>query len=477
MIMKYYKKCNNIFKIISEISKVIKEECYIIGGYVRDLIINKYKISQDIDIVSSCNGEKLAKIVAKKLYPNPRVVIFKRFKTAMFKYQNLQIEFVGFRKESYNTNSRNPIVKTAKYLIEDQLRRDFTINTLAISLNYYNYGKIIDPFKGINDLKLKIIKTPTSPNKTYSDDPLRMFRAIRFANQLKFKIENKSLEAIYENRNRIKILPIERITIELNKILLTDKPSIGFNLLHKVGILEMILPEVSLLKGSEKFKGYSHKDNFIHTLQVLDNISKKTNFLWLKWAALLHDIGKYKTKKFSSTGWSFHSHEFIGSKMVPIIFKRLKLPMGKNLKYVQKMIKYSSRPIALVDKDTTDSAFRRLIFDLGENLKDLMLLCNADITTKNTTKKQEYKNNFKLVIHKLKEIQKKDKLRNWKCPISGYEIMKIFNIKPSNKIGIIKKAIKHAILYDNEINTYNNAFKIMLKTAKKIGLIYSKKYD
>jgi tRNA nucleotidyltransferase/poly(A) polymerase len=462
-----------IFKIISKCSKLIKVKSYIIGGYVRDLLLNNYiSSSNDIDITTSCSGEILANIIAKHINPTVKVVVFKHFRTAMLKYKNIQIEFVGFRKESYNVLHRNPKVTAAKHLIEDQLRRDFTINSLAISLNYHDYGKLIDPFNGVSDLKMKIIKTPTHPNITYSDDPLRMFRAIRFANQLKFRIEKNSLHAIKNNIHRINILSIERITNEFNKILLTDKPSRGLSLLYKVGILEKILPEITKLKGKDKIHGYSHKDNFLHTLKVVDNISKYNNNLWLKWAALLHDIGKYETRKFClQSGWSFHSHEFIGSKMIPKIFKRLKLPMDNRLKYVQKLVKYSSRPIALVDKDATDSAFRRLLFNMGDYLNDLMILCNADITTKNNKKKLQYEQNFKIVINKLSKIQKKDKIRNWISPISGYDIMKLFNITPSYKIGVIKQAIKNAVLNNEIQNTYQDAFKIMLIKGKELGLV------
>lgn len=465
------KKHNYIFKLISECAREIKEKCYLVGGYVRDLLLKRQIKNIDIDISTSTDGSILANKVAKKMNIKTKVIIYKRFRTAMIKYQNIQIEFVCFRKESYNLNSRNPIIVKSS-LQEDQKRRDFTINSLAISLNYYNYGKLIDPFNGVLDLKQQIIKTPKNPKQTFLDDPLRMLRAIRFASQLNFNIDKKALKHIFLNRNRIKILPMERIIQEFNKILLTKKPSKGLFLLYTTGILKIILPELTLLKGTKNIKGFSHKDNFIHTIKVVDNISVKTNNLWLIWAALLHDIGKYYTKKFNDKiGWTFHSHEYIGYKMIPDIFKRLKLPTKNNtMKYVQQIIKYSSRPISLINKHATDSAFRRLIFEIGDNLNDLMMLCNADITTKNNDKKKEYKQNFKIVIKKLNEIQEKDKIRNWMCPISGYEIMKIFKIKPCKEIGLIKQSIKQAILEKGAPNNYKSAFMIMMKKGHKLGL-------
>lgn len=457
-----------IFQIISKSSQEIHQDCYVIGGYVRDFLLGK-NLSKDIDVVVT-NGEgmHLARQVAKNIIPQPKINFFKKFGTAMFKYKEQKIEFVGARKESYCYNTRNPIIETGT-LEDDQNRRDFTINTLAISLNKNDYGKLIDPFNGLKDIKKKIIRTPLDPKITYSDDPLRMLRAIRFATQLKFKIELDSLKSISINKDRIYIISMERVMDEFQKILLDEKPSIGIYLLYQTGLLSIILPEITDLQGVEEKDGNTHKDNFFHTLDVLDNISKETNFLWLKWAALLHDIGKTHTKKYSPRfGWTFHSHEFIGSKMIPKIFQRLKLPMGSSMRYVQKIIRYSSRPIALISNEATHSAIRRLLFDAGNELEDLMILCKADITTKNLEKQNKYKNNFLLVNKKLKEVEKKDNIRNWKSPISGVDIMKIFNLNPCKKVGIIKNLLKEEILKGKIPNEYNAAFTFILKKGKEL---------
>ena len=462
---------NKIFNIISSCADELHLECYVIGGYVRDYILNNDS-SKDIDIVVVGNGVDFAKKIAAKigLDPNSNVQIFKTYGTAMFKYNGIEIEFVGARKESYNKDSRNPVVSTGT-LQDDQNRRDFTINALALSLNSKTYGNLIDPFNGINDLNNKIIKTPLSPEITYNDDPLRMLRAIRFASKLNFKIEENSFKSIEKLHSRIKIITQERIIEEVNKIILSNKPSIGFLLLDKSNLLSEILPELTALKGIDEIEGQTHKDNFYHTLEVLDNISKHTNDLWLRWAALLHDIGKAPTKKFNKkNGWTFHGHEFEGSKMVYKLFKRIKLPLNDKMKYVQKLVLMSSRPIVLAQEIVTDSAVRRLIFDAGDYVDDLMTLCEADITTKNERKFNKYHNNFKIVRNKIIEVEEKDSIRNFQPPISGEEIMKTFKIKPSKKIGLLKEIIKEAILDGDIPNEYKPAYDLMIKEAKKIGL-------
>jgi len=462
---------NKIFNIISSCADELHLECYVIGGYVRDYILNNNS-SKDIDIVVVGNGVDFAKKIAAKigLDPNSNVQIFKTYGTAMFKYNGIEIEFVGARKESYNKDSRNPVVSTGT-LQDDQNRRDFTINALALSLNSKTYGNLIDPFNGINDLNNKIIKTPLSPEITYNDDPLRMLRAIRFASKLNFTIEENSFKSIEKLHSRIKIITQERIIEEINKIILSKKPSIGFLLLDKSNLLNEILPELTDLKGIDEIEGQTHKDNFYHTLEVLDNISKHTNDLWLRWAALLHDIGKAPTKKFNKkNGWTFHGHEFEGSKMVYNLFKRIKLPLNDKMKYVQKLVLMSSRPIVLAQEIVTDSAVRRLVFDAGDYVDDLMTLCEADITTKNERKFNKYHNNFKIVRNKIIEVEEKDSIRNFQPPISGEEIMKTFKIKPSKKIGILKEIIKEAILDGDIPNEYKPAYDLMIKEAKKIGL-------
>ncbi|MEO2071433.1 MAG: HD domain-containing protein [Zunongwangia sp.] len=467
---------HQIFKVISQATEELQLESYVIGGFVRDFILQRGN-AKDIDVVAVGSGIDLALKVSQLLPHKPKVQVFKNYGTAMLRAFDMEIEFVGARKESYSEGSRNPVVENGT-LEDDQNRRDFTINALALSLNKANFGDLLDPFGGLEDLKSQLIRTPLEPGITYSDDPLRMLRAIRFASQLNFIIQKKSLDAIKEHHKRIKIISKERITEELHKILLSERPSKGFALLHKTKLLKLILPELTALEGIDEIEGQRHKDNFWHTLEVVDNISENTDNLWLRWAALLHDIGKAPTKKFHKrNGWTFHGHEFVGSKMVYKLFKRLRMPLNDKMKFVQKMVLMSSRPIAVVDDDVTDSAVRRLIFDAGENIDDLMTLCEADITTKNPRRYKKYHNNFKIVRQKMKEVEERDHVRNFQPPVSGEEIMETFNIKPCREVGIIKDAIKEAILEGEIPNDHAAAKELMLSRGKKLGLKEVSKQD
>ncbi|WP_395092062.1 CCA tRNA nucleotidyltransferase [Vaginella massiliensis] len=460
---------HKIFDVISETATQMQHDTYVIGGYVRDFIMQRTQ-KKDIDFVTVGSGIELALAVSKALGKTSKVSVFKRFGTAMFKYEDNDLEFVGARKESYSEDSRKPFVEDGT-IEDDQKRRDFTINALAISLNQRDFGTLIDPFNGLDDIQNKIIRTPLDPKITYSDDPLRMMRAIRFATQLGFNIEEQSFNAIKENADRIAIVSFERVMDEFNKIMLTPKPSVGLKLLDEANLLDYILPELTALKGIEEIEGQRHKDNFYHTLEVVDNISVHTDKLWLRWAALLHDIGKAVTKRFDKKiGWTFHSHEFVGSKMVYKLFKRLKLPLGSDLKYVQKLVMMSSRPIAVISEEATDSAIRRLLFDAGDSLEDLMTLCKADITTKNEKKQKRYIRNFELVEEKIKDVEERDRIRNFQPPISGETIMELYGLAPCKEVGILKNAIKEAIL-DGEIeNNYNSAYNYMVEYGKNLNL-------
>lgn len=430
----------------------------------------KRTASTDIDFVTEQSGIELAQTVARDIDPKLKVSVFKIYGTAMIKYKDLELEFVGARKESYTENSRKPEVEGGT-LEDDQKRRDFTINAMAISLNKANFGELVDPFNGVEDLEKGILRTPLEPAQTYSDDPLRMMRAVRFASTLNFVIEEKSLNAIKQEAERIKIVSMERIMVEFNKIMMSKKPSVGLGLMEETGLLKLIIPELIELKGVEEVEGQTHKDNFYHTLEVVDNISENTDNLWLRWSALLHDIGKAPTKKFvEGTGWTFHGHEFLGSKMVKTLFNRLKLPLGSDMKYVQKMVKLSSRPIALITDDASDSALRRLLFDAGEDLEDLFTLCKADITTKNSRKQDRFKKNFEYVAVKIKEVEEKDQVRNFQPPITGEEIMQMFNLKPGKEIGILKEKVKEAILEGEIPNDKEEAEKFVIAEAEKLGL-------
>lgn len=457
-----------IFKKISECADKLNLPCFVIGGFVRDLILKRE--SNDIDVVVLGSGIEMATELKKTLGKGAYLSVFKNFGTAQVKYKDIEIEFVGARKESYRSDSRKPIVENGT-LEDDQNRRDFTINAMAICLNKDRFGELVDPFNGVQDIELKIIRTPLDPDITFSDDPLRMLRCIRFATRFKFSIEQGTFEALGTNKERISIISQERITEELNKILLTEKPSIGFMLLDKCGLLDIILPEVAALKGIETVNGKSHKDVFLHTLQVLDSVAQKSDKLWLRWAALLHDVGKPATKKFDEKiGWTFYNHNFIGDKITGRMFKRLKLPLSEDLRYVQKMVNLHMRPIALVEEEITDSAVRRLLFEAGDDIDDLMALCEADITSKNEEKVKRYTQNLMIVRQKLKDIEEKDHVRNFQPPISGEEIMQIFNLKPCAQVGEIKNAIKNAILDGVIPNDYDAAKEFMYSVAKELNI-------
>lgn len=460
---------NPIFDTIARASAALNVESYVIGGFVRDLLLNRTS-KKDIDIVAVGSGIELALKVSDLLPRKPKVQVFKTYGTAMLRFEDTDIEFVGARKESYNFDSRKPLVEDGT-LQDDQNRRDFTINALALSLNKEDYGTLLDPFNGLEDLENKRIKTPLNPDITYSDDPLRMMRGIRFASQLDFEIEPQSFASITKNKDRISIISGERIVEELNKILLTDRPSTGFLLLYKSGLLDYILPELTALNQVEEIEGHTHKNNFYHTLEVVDNICPNTDDVWLRWAALLHDIGKAPTKRFTKKqGWTFHGHEFLGGKMVKKIFERLHMPLNQKMKFVQKMVTMSSRPIVLAQEEVTDSAVRRLVFDAGEEVDDLMTLCEADITTKNPTKFKKYHNNFNLVRKKIVEVEERDQVRNFQPPISGEQIMALFNLAPGREIGSLKESVKEAILEGHIPNEYEAALEFVTIKGLKMGL-------
>jgi poly(A) polymerase len=461
-----------VFKLLSETADEMNMECYVVGGYVRDLLL--HRPSKDIDVVVVGSGIQMAEKFSSKLGKGSHISVFKNFGTAQVKYRDLEVEFVGARKESYSHDSRKPIVEDGT-LEDDQNRRDFTINAMAVCMNQNRFGELIDPFNGLKDLEDQIIRTPLNPDITFSDDPLRMMRCIRFATQLNFYIEDETFDALERNKNRISIISYERITDELNKILLSRIPSIGFVNLDRCGLLELIFPELVALQGVETRNKRSHKDNFYHTLEVVDNIAKVSDNLWLRWATLLHDIGKPRTKRWDlRLGWTFHNHNYIGERMIPDIFRRMKLPLNEKMKYVQKLVNLHMRPIVIADDVVTDSAVRRLLFEAGDDIDDLMLLCEADITSKNELRKQRFLDNFKLVRQKLKDLEEKDRIRNFQPPVDGDEIMHTFNLSPCKEIGILKNAIKDAILDGIIPNEHDAAFEYMLNTAKGLGLTPTK---
>lgn len=461
-----------VFKLLSETADEMNMECYVVGGYVRDLLL--HRPSKDIDVVVVGSGIQMAEKFSSKLGKGSHISVFKNFGTAQVKYRDLEVEFVGARKESYSHDSRKPIVEDGT-LEDDQNRRDFTINAMAVCMNQNRFGELIDPFNGLKDLEDQIIRTPLNPDITFSDDPLRMMRCIRFATQLNFYIEDETFDALERNKNRISIISYERITDELNKILLSRIPSIGFVNLDRCGLLELIFPELVALQGVETRNKRSHKDNFYHTLEVVDNIAKVSDNLWLRWATLLHDIGKPRTKRWDPRlGWTFHNHNYIGERMIPDIFRRMKLPLNEKMKYVQKLVNLHMRPIVIADDVVTDSAVRRLLFEAGDDIDDLMLLCEADITSKNELRKQRFLDNFRLVRQKLKDLEEKDRIRNFQPPVDGDEIMHTFHLSPCKEIGILKNAIKDAILDGIIPNEHDAAFEYMLNTAKGLGLTPTK---
>jgi putative nucleotidyltransferase with HDIG domain len=457
-----------IFELVANAAKKVNAPAYVVGGYVRDRLLGRP--CKDIDIVCVGDGIKLAEAVASQLYPSPKIVVYRRFGTAMLRYDDLEVEFVGARKESYSTDSRKPDVESGS-LEDDQNRRDFTINALAVSLNDNNFGEIVDPFYGLEHLERKILKTPLEPGRTFSDDPLRMMRGIRFSTQLQFKLEKETLDAIGKHRSRINIVSKERITGELEKILRTPKPSIGFNLLFDTGLLHLILPEMAKLQGVEDRSGKAHKDNFYHTLEVLDNLCEKSDNIWLRWAAVFHDIAKPATKRFNkATGWTFHAHEWVGANMLPKIFRNLRLPLGSELEYVQKMVRLHLRPISLTKEEVTDSAVRRLLFDAGPDIDDLLKLCESDITTKNPRKMQRYLEGYQYLKERMELVSEADRMRLWQPPVDGVLIMKTFGLDPSRQVGTIKTAVREAILDGIIPNDPEAAFDFMLKEGEKMGL-------